>query len=91
VSRPISVREAAALQGFPPEWIFTGAMNTQYMQVGNAVPVHLGSAIGRAILAHEQHLSNKRGKQPDIEKMIELAVARLRASARNKSAGKKAA
>lgn len=91
VSRPISVYEAAALQGFPPEWIFTGAMNTQYMQVGNAVPVHLGTAIGRAILAHEQELSKKKGKQPNVEKMIELAVARLRASARNKSAGKKAA
>jgi DNA (cytosine-5)-methyltransferase 1 len=90
-SRPISVHEAAALQGFPPDWILTGAMNTQYMQVGNAVPVHLGTAIGRAILAHEQELSKKKGKQPNVEKMIELAVARLRASARNKSAGKKAA
>lgn len=90
-SRPISVHEAAALQGFPPEWIFTGAMNTQYMQVGNAVPVHLGTAIGRAILAHEQELSKKKGKQPNVERMIELAVERLRASARNKSAGKKAA
>ena len=47
--------------------------------------------MGRAILAHEQELSKKKGKQPNVEKMIELAVARLRASARNKSAGKKAA
>jgi DNA (cytosine-5)-methyltransferase 1 len=90
-SRPISVHEAAALQGFPPDWIFPGAMNTQYMQVGNAVPVHLGSAIGRAILAHEQERSKKKGMQPNVENMIELAVARLRASARNKSAGKKVA
>ncbi|MBI3444406.1 MAG: DNA cytosine methyltransferase [Magnetospirillum sp.] len=90
-SRPISVHEAAALQGFPPDWIFTGAMNTQYMQIGNAVPVHLGSAIGRAILAHEKELSKKKGTQPNVEKMIELAVGRLRASARNKGAGKKAA
>ncbi|MBL3564316.1 DNA cytosine methyltransferase [Rhodovulum sulfidophilum] len=90
-SRPISVHEAAALQGFPPEWILTGAMNVQYMQVGNAVPVKLGSAIGRAIIAHEQNQSQKKGKQPDVEKMIELAVARLRAAARNKSARKKAA
>lgn len=90
-TRPISVYEAAALQGFSPEWIFMGAMNTQYMQIGNAVPVHLGSAIGRAILAHEQQQSKQTGTQPNVEKMIELAVARLRASARNKSAGKKAA
>jgi DNA (cytosine-5)-methyltransferase 1 len=90
-SRPISVREAALLQGFPPEWKITGAMNTQYMQVGNAVPVHLGTAIGRAIQIHEQDQSGKKGQQPNVEKMIEVAVARLRASARNKVARKKAA
>lgn len=90
-SRPISVRESAALQGFPEDWLFTGAMNTQYMQVGNAVPVQLGAAIGRAIIAHEQELSKNKGRQPNVEKMIEVAVARLRASARNKRVGKKAA
>jgi hypothetical protein len=66
-------------------------MNTQYMQIGNAVPVHLGAAIARAILAHEQNLSQKKGKQPNVEMMIELAVTRLRAAARNKSARKSAA
>ena len=90
-SRPISVREAAALQGFPPGWKISGAMNAQYMQIGNAVPVRLGAAIGRAILSHEETRSNERERQPDIEKMIATAVARLRASARNRSAGKKAA
>lgn len=90
-SRPISVREAAALQGFPENWKITGAMNAQYTQVGNAVPVHLGAAIGQAILAHEQQQSRTAGRQPNIEKMMDAAVARLRASARNKSAGKRAA
>ncbi len=90
-SRPISVHEAAALQGFPPEWVFTGAMNTQYTQVGNAVPVHLGAAIGRAILTHDQEQFNDKDNQPDVEKMMELAVARLRAAARNKNARRKAA
>ena len=61
------------------------------MQIGNAVPVKLGSAIGQAILAHESDQVNKKGKQPNVEKMIEAAVARLRASARNKNARKKAA
>ncbi|MDV6224841.1 DNA cytosine methyltransferase [Nitratireductor aquimarinus] len=90
-SRPISVLEAAALQGFPSNWSFTGAMNAQYMQIGNAVPVNLGSAIGQAILSHETEQSNKKCSQPNVEKMMEAAVARLRASARNKSARKKAA
>ncbi len=91
VTRPISVKEAAALQGFPPDWNIIGSMNEQYMQIGNAVPVHLGAAIGKAIFMHEYELSQKQVKQPDIDKMIEVAVARLRASARNKNTGKKAA
>jgi len=90
-SRPISVNEAAALQGFPSSWTLTGAMNAQYMQVGNAVPVKLGAAIGQAVLSHEQEQSGKIGMQPSIEKMTEAAVARLRAAARNKVARKNAA
>jgi len=88
-SRPISVLEAAALQCFPPDWIFTGAMNVQYMQVGNAVPVRLGSAIGQAILLHEKDQFRKNDKQPDVDKMMETAVTRLRISARNKNARRK--
>lgn len=84
--RPISVLEAAAIQGFPPDWQFTGAMNTQYMQVGNAVPVQLGAAVGQAIAEHDRRRKKEPASQPDVEKMIEVAVARLRASARNNSA-----
>jgi DNA (cytosine-5)-methyltransferase 1 len=84
--RPISVREAAALQGFPPEWQFVGAMNSRYMQIGNAVPVQLGLAIGRAILKHDASKRRNAIRHPDIETMMELAVARLRASARNRVA-----
>lgn len=88
--RPISVLEAAALQGFPPDWCFTGAMNTRYMQVGNAVPVLLGAAVGKAILSHKRARSFTEEKQPNVEYMIEAAVARLRAAARNKVARKAA-
>lgn len=83
--RPISVLEAAALQGFPPDWQFIGAMNTQYMQIGNAVPVQLGLAVGRSIVEHDRRRMTEPAAQPDIEEMIEAAVARLRASARNNS------
>jgi DNA (cytosine-5)-methyltransferase 1 len=81
--RPISVREAAALQGFPDTWQFVGAMNHQYTQVGNAVPIPLGHAIGKTILDHDT--SNRRADicHPDMDTMMALAVARLRASARN--------
>ncbi len=90
-SRPISVREAAALQGFPFDWTIDGSMNTRYMQIGNAVPVNLGAAMGRAILSHGRKRSLRNGWQPSIDKMIAAAVARLRASARNKESRSAAA
>jgi DNA (cytosine-5)-methyltransferase 1 len=84
--RPISVPEAAALQGFPADWQFIGAMNAQYMQVGNAVPVPLGKAIGAAILKHDASKRQNSVRHPDMDTMMARAVERLRASARNKVA-----
>ncbi len=79
--RPLSVKECAALQGFPATWKFSGAMNTQYMQIGNAVPVALGAAIGKAILAHKEQAQVE--ISDNYEQLLTLAVARLRAAARN--------
>ncbi len=49
--RPLSVRECARIQQFPDDWIFTGTTVAKYRQIGNAVPVGLGEAIGKAIIA----------------------------------------
>jgi DNA (cytosine-5)-methyltransferase 1 len=48
--RPITHREAARLQGFPDEFVFTGSKISIARQIGNAVPVQLGAAIARAVL-----------------------------------------
>jgi DNA (cytosine-5)-methyltransferase 1 len=50
-TRPLTVREYARIQSFPDEWCFTGSINSQYRQIGNAVPVNLGFHIGRCIIA----------------------------------------
>jgi DNA (cytosine-5)-methyltransferase 1 len=50
--RPLSVQEYKRIQQFPDDWVVCGKLTDQYRQVGNAVPVGLGEAVGRAILAH---------------------------------------
>jgi len=49
--RPLSVKEYARIQQFPDDWRFVGTISSKYRQIGNAVPVGLGEALGKAILA----------------------------------------
>jgi DNA (cytosine-5)-methyltransferase 1 len=44
--RTLSLRELARLQGFDDDWTFAGGIHPQFSQVGNAVPVPLGEAVG---------------------------------------------
>ena len=48
-TRPLSIKEYARIQGFPDSWEFKGSLNSRYKQIGNAVPIPLGKAIGTAI------------------------------------------
>ena len=50
--RPLSVQEYKAIQEFPSSWAICGALLDQYKQIGNAVPIALGEAIARTIIAH---------------------------------------
>lgn len=49
LDRAISIREAARLQTFPDSFIFEGTKDSQYQQVGNAVPPFLAKAIAMSI------------------------------------------
>ncbi|MDB5580658.1 MAG: DNA-cytosine methyltransferase [Bradyrhizobium sp.] len=48
--RPLSVGEYARIQQFPASWKFAGSAREKYQQLGNAVPLGLGEAIGKALL-----------------------------------------
>jgi DNA (cytosine-5)-methyltransferase 1 len=47
--RCLSVNECAAIQTFPRGIEFAGSSRSQYQQIGNAVPVLLGEALGRQL------------------------------------------
>lgn len=49
-TRPFTVREYARIQTFPDDWQFEGSLAQQYKQIGNAVPVNLGTEIGYSIV-----------------------------------------
>lgn len=49
-ARTISVREAARFQSFPDGFVFSGAMNAAFGQIGNAVPPLMAKAIATEIM-----------------------------------------
>jgi len=48
-NRPLSVQEYMRIQEFPDNYKICGNILNQYKQIGNAVPVSLGVAVGRLI------------------------------------------
>lgn len=50
--RPLSVQEYKRIQEFPDSWDLCGSVVQRYKQIGNAVPVSVGAAIGKEILNH---------------------------------------
>ncbi len=57
--RALSLKEYAAIQEFPQGWTFCGTPSQQYAQVGNAVPVRLGTIAGEVISRALDDLSDR--------------------------------
>ena len=48
--RPLTMREYARVQTFDDSYEFIGSLNSQYKQIGNAVPVELAKHMGEALI-----------------------------------------
>ena len=63
-NRAISLREAAALQSFPDDYVFYGSMQEVGKQIGNAVPVLLAKIMGEYVLReHNTYFEKNRNSK----------------------------
>ena len=75
--RPLSIKEYARLQQFPEDWNFVGTTSAKYRQIGNAVPVGLAKAIGKAIIATAEKagsIKTKRFRGTGVHNRIQDAI-----------------
>lgn len=62
-NRPLSVQEYKRVQEFPDDWDIQGSILDKYKQIGNAVPIGLGKAIGNLLvkMINNEPISNYKG------------------------------
>ncbi len=75
-TRPLSVQEYKRIQTFPDTYLLAGRTASKYKQLGNAVPVSLGEAIGRALIRTSEGEPRDTGHgertQPPLQPASEL-------------------
>lgn len=57
-NRSLTVREAARIQTFPDDVVFSGSRQEQCIQVGNAVPVKLAEALAKNVIRYLEMINN---------------------------------
>jgi DNA (cytosine-5)-methyltransferase 1 len=72
--RGISLRESAALQTFPDNFIFEGALTHVALQIGNAVPVELAGLLASHIY-NSKYGTQKEVINIDKQQVLDFALA----------------
>lgn len=54
--RRLTIKEAAAIQTFPPDYIFLGGKSSVYRQIGNAVPCNLAQCVAETVIELESQI-----------------------------------
>lgn len=62
-NRPLSIKEYKRIQQFPDDWIIEGTLSSKYRQIGNAVPIGLGEALGKTLIAMSRNTFKNSGKR----------------------------
>lgn len=62
-SRVISIREAARLQTFPDDFVFSNSLTDSALQIGNAVPIDLVKASGEVFREAIKCLKTSRARK----------------------------
>lgn len=68
--RGLSVREAALLQSFPPDYFFQGSFDNKFKQIGNAVPPAFSMRLAAQIASTTQQNRNRINKSTMQRGMI---------------------
>jgi DNA (cytosine-5)-methyltransferase 1 len=68
----LTVAMAALIQGFPPDWRFSGRKTAAYRQVGNAFPPPVAAAVGAAI--REAAIASRRASAKRSPKVRRIAA-----------------
>ena len=61
--RAISIREAARLQTFPDDFVFSNSLSDSALQIGNAVPIELVKASGEVFKMAIKSIKTSRAKK----------------------------
>lgn len=75
--RRLSVRECARLQTFPDDFIFHygNNINSGYKMIGNAVPVNLAHAIGKAIANDIKTVLKEKNPRTKVNNALQLQIS----------------